>query len=59
MGIPNKSVTDNEIAEGKRTKEEEAKQRKLEESLEEGLEESFPDSDPVSATQPAPSKKDI
>ena len=30
----------------------------LEEALEEGLEETFPGSDPVSATQPAPSKED-
>ena len=28
----------------------------LEEALEEGLEETFPGSDPVSVTQPAPSK---
>ena len=31
---------------------------KLEEALEEGLEETFPGSDPVSATQPAPSRED-
>ncbi len=30
----------------------------LEEALEEGLEETFPGSDPVSVTQPAPSKQD-
>jgi hypothetical protein len=30
----------------------------LEEALEEGLEETFPGSDPVSVTQPAPSKED-
>ena len=32
--------------------------RRLEEELEEGLEETFPGSDPVSVTQPAPSKAD-
>jgi hypothetical protein len=30
----------------------------LENALEEGLEETFPGSDPVSVTQPAPSKED-
>jgi hypothetical protein len=32
--------------------------RKLDDALEEGLEETFPGSDPVSVTQPAPSKAD-
>ena len=32
--------------------------RKLDDALEKGLEESFPGSDPVSVTQPAPSKQD-
>lgn len=32
--------------------------KKLEEQLNEGLEDSFPGSDPVSVTQPAPSKPD-
>jgi hypothetical protein len=32
--------------------------RRLDEALEEGLEETFPGSDPVSVTQPAPSKAD-
>ena len=32
--------------------------RRLDDALEEGLEESFPGSDPVSITQPAPSKPD-
>jgi hypothetical protein len=32
--------------------------RQLDEALEEGLEETFPGSDPVSVTQPAPSKED-
>jgi hypothetical protein len=31
---------------------------RLEDALEEGLEETFPGSDPVSVTQPAPSKQD-
>jgi hypothetical protein len=32
--------------------------KKLDEALDKGLEESFPGSDPVSVTQPAPSKQD-
>ncbi len=32
--------------------------RRLDEALEEGLEETFPGSDPVSVTQPPPSKQD-
>ena len=32
--------------------------RRLDDALEEGLEETFPGSDPVSVTQPAPSKAD-
>jgi hypothetical protein len=32
--------------------------RRLDEALEEGLEETFPGSDPVSVSQPAPSKDD-
>ena len=32
--------------------------RRLDDALEEGLEETFPASDPVSVTQPAPSKSD-
>ena len=32
--------------------------RQLDQALEEGLEETFPGSDPVSITQPAPSKPD-
>jgi hypothetical protein len=35
-----------------------ADKRRLDEALEEGLEETFPGSDPVSVTQPAPSKQD-
>ncbi len=35
-----------------------AEKRRLDEALEEGLEETFPGSDPVSVTQPAPSKAD-
>lgn len=32
--------------------------KKLDDALEKGLEESFPGSDPVSVTQPAPSRHD-
>jgi hypothetical protein len=35
-----------------------AEKRRLDQALEEGLEETFPGSDPVSITQPAPSKPD-
>ena len=35
-----------------------AEKRRLDEALEEGLEETFPGSDPVSVTQPPPSKAD-
>jgi len=35
-----------------------AEQRQLEQALDEGLEETFPASDPVSVTQPAPSRAD-
>ena len=43
---------------GPRSKAEEADKRRLDEALEEGLEETFPGSDPVSVTQPSPSKAD-
>ena len=35
-----------------------AEKRRLDDALEEGLEETFPASDPVSVTQPPPSKGD-
>ena len=35
-----------------------ADKRRLDQALEEGLEETFPASDPVSVTQPPPSKAD-
>lgn len=42
-----------------KTADKPAKDKKeLERQLDEGLEESFPGSDPVSVTQPAPSKPD-
>ncbi len=37
-------------------KKKDAEKARLEAELEEGLEETFPASDPVSATQPAPSR---
>jgi hypothetical protein len=42
----------------KATDAKDAEKRRLDEALEEGLEETFPGSDPVSITQPAPSKAD-
>lgn len=38
--------------------DESVEKRRLDEALEEGLEETFPGSDPVSVTQPAPTKGD-
>jgi hypothetical protein len=61
MGIPNKSVTTNEIADEKGRKEEAQRlrrQKALERSLEEGLEDTFPASDPINVTQPPPSVHD-
>jgi hypothetical protein len=37
---------------------ERAEKRRLDQALEEGLQETFPASDPVSVTQPPPSKAD-
>jgi len=45
-------------SESKHSKPVDPEKRKLDEALEEGLEETFPGSDPVSVTQPAPSKAD-
>ena len=56
MGIPNESVTQNEIEEKRRQEQKEeardAERRKVERSLDRGLEDSFPASDPPSVTQP-------
>jgi hypothetical protein len=43
---------------GRDTHVKDEERRRLEEALEEGLEETFPASDPVSVTQPQPSKDD-
>jgi hypothetical protein len=62
MGIPNDTVTQNEIDEKRRQEAQEefkaAQRRKAEKSLDRGLEDSFPASDPISVTQPPPSKLD-
>jgi hypothetical protein len=62
MGIPNDTVTENEMDEKRRqeAKEEfrESQRRKAEKSLDRGLEDSFPASDPISVTQPPPSLQD-
>jgi hypothetical protein len=62
MGIPNESVTQNEIEEKRRqeAREEfrEEQRRKAEKSLDRGLEDSFPASDPPNVTQPATSVHD-
>lgn len=62
MGIPNDTVTDNELKEKRRQEAlEEFKddqRRKADASLDKGLEDSFPASDPVSVTQPPPSVHD-
>jgi hypothetical protein len=43
---------------GPRPEPKEAEKRLLDEALDEGLELTFPASDPVSVTQPSPSKED-
>jgi hypothetical protein len=43
---------------GKDRKDSKAHKDKLDDALDEGLEESFPGSDPVSVTQPPPSRHD-
>jgi len=62
MGIPNSSVTQNEIDEKRRqeTHEEwrQEQRRNAERSLDRGLEDSFPASDPPNITQPAPTVHD-
>jgi hypothetical protein len=58
MGIPNETVTENELEEARRRKAKEEKRRRLENSLEKGLEDSFPASDPVAVTQPPHSRRD-
>jgi hypothetical protein len=62
MGIPNDTVTENELEEARRREaREEAKEeqrRKADKSLERGLEDSFPASDPPNVTQPPKSPLD-
>ncbi len=61
MGIPNKSVTANEIEDEKRREADVRRRRQqssLEKSLEQGLEDTFPASDPINVTQPPPSSHD-
>jgi hypothetical protein len=45
-------------ADSKDVKTKDDDKRRLDQALEEGLEETFPGSDPVSITQPSPSKPD-
>jgi hypothetical protein len=62
MGIPNDSVTQNEIEEKRRQEAEEElreeARRKAEKSLDRALADSFPASDPPNMTQPAPTAHD-
>ena len=61
VGAAAKSYLGGEAMTGSRAKPRDAdaaEKRRLEDALEEGLEETFPGSDPVSATQPAPTKGD-
>jgi hypothetical protein len=58
MGIPNDTVTENEVLEERRQEDEVRRRQRLEKSLEEGLKDSFPASDPINVTQPPPSKED-
>jgi hypothetical protein len=52
MGIPNGTVSEQELEEKNKRNREEAHRRRLEESLEEGLEDTFPASDAINVTQP-------
>ncbi|RJF66563.1 hypothetical protein D4Q52_24025 [Rhodopseudomonas palustris] len=52
--LPQECIMTDEPAKTSKTKQD----KDLEQQLDEGLEESFPGSDPVSVTQPAPSKPD-
>lgn len=55
MGIPNKTLSQHELAEQAKREREEARRKReqdLERSLEEGLEATFPASDPINVTQP-------
>ena len=58
MGIPNDTVTENELRNAKHEDEEAKRRQRLERSLERGLEDTFPASDPISVTQPPPTKGD-
>jgi hypothetical protein len=62
MGIPNDSVTQNEIEEKRRQEAREVsreeERRKAEKSLDRALADSFPASDPPSITQPPPTAHD-
>jgi hypothetical protein len=53
-----KTPTDKPSDQGKDEKGSKAHKDKLDDALNKGLEESFPGSDPVSVTQPPPSKHD-
>lgn len=53
MGIPNDSVTQNEIAEEKRQEEEAVKRQRLEQSLEKGLQALERDLETLPAPDPA------
>jgi hypothetical protein len=58
MGIPNETVTENEVREKKRRDEDAERRRRLEKSLETGLEDTFPASDALNVTQPPPTPYD-
>jgi hypothetical protein len=58
MGIPNETVTENELTEEERQRIEKKRRARLEKSLEEGLEDTFPASDPINVTQPPPKSTD-
>jgi hypothetical protein len=51
-------VQENDMPDAKTSDQQTKTKEELEQELNEGLEDSFPGSDPVSVTQPAPSKPD-
>jgi hypothetical protein len=58
MGIPNETVTGNELTEEERQRIDKKRRERLEKSLEEGLEDTFPASDPINVIQPPPKPTD-
>jgi hypothetical protein len=52
MGIPNRTIAENEQAEERRKDKDTERRQRVERDLERALEDTFPASDPVSVVQP-------